>query len=88
LRHAAANAGLTVITVLGLQLGAVLGGAVITETVFDWPGIGSLMVEAILRRDYPVVQGCVLLISVIYVAINTATDIVYALLDPRIRFAK
>jgi len=70
---------------LGLQLGALLGGAVITETVFSWPGVGKLTVDAILRRDYPVVQASVLLISVSYVAVNVLTDLVYAWVDPRIR---
>lgn len=84
-RHALPNAALPVVTLLGLQLGALLGGAVITETVFSWPGVGSLMVEAINRRDYPVVQGCVLLISLVYVGVNTLTDLVYAVLDPRLR---
>jgi peptide/nickel transport system permease protein len=85
-RHALFNALLPVITVLGLQLGGLLGGAVIVETVFSWPGVGQLMVEAIHRRDYPVVQGCVLLISFTYILVNTLTDFVYAWLDPRIRF--
>lgn len=85
--HALRNALLPVITLLGLQLGALLGGAVITETVFSWPGIGQLTVEAINRRDYPVVQACVLLISVTYVVINTLTDVAYAWFDPRLRFA-
>ncbi len=85
LRHALPNAALPVVTVLGLQLGGLLGGAVITETVFAWPGVGQLTVEAVLRRDYPVVQGCVLLVSLAYVAVNTATDLLYAWLDPRVR---
>jgi peptide/nickel transport system permease protein len=85
-RHALLNALLPVITVLGLQLGGLLGGAVIVETVFSWPGVGQLMVEAIHRRDYPVVQGCILLISFTYILVNTLTDLVYAWLDPRIRF--
>lgn len=84
-RHALGNAWLPVITLLGLQLGALLGGAVITETVFSWPGIGSLMVESIQKRDYPVVQACVLIISLAYVLVNTLTDLVYAWIDPRIR---
>jgi peptide/nickel transport system permease protein len=84
-RHAMRNAWLPVITLLGLQLGALLGGAVITETVFSWPGIGSLLVESIQKRDYPVVQGCVLLISLAYVVVNTITDLVYVAIDPRIR---
>lgn len=83
-RHALRNAWLPVLTLVGLQLGGLLGGAVITETVFAWPGIGSLTVEAIQARDYPVVQGCVLLISLITVLINTLTDLLYARIDPRI----
>ena len=82
-RHALPNAALPVVTVLGLQAGALLSGAVITETVFAWPGIGSLLVDAIQRRDYPVVQGCVLLISACYVVVNALTDLAYAWLDPR-----
>jgi peptide/nickel transport system permease protein len=84
-RHALRNAWLPVLTLVGLQLGALLGGAVITETVFAWPGVGSLLIDAIRGRDYPVVQGCVLLISLTYVIVNTATDIAYAWIDPRIR---
>ncbi len=84
-RHALSNALLPVITILGLQLGTLLGGAVITETVFSWPGIGQLTIDAIKSRDYPVVQACVLLISLSYVIVNICTDIVYAAIDPRIR---
>jgi peptide/nickel transport system permease protein len=84
--HACRNAALPVITIIGLQLGTLLGGAVITEIVFGWPGVGQLVVESIHRRDYPVVQACVLLISISYVCINTLTDILYAKLDPRISF--
>lgn len=84
-RHALRNALLPVITLLGLQLGALLGGTVITEIVFSWPGIGQLTIESIHRRDYPVVQACVLLISVSYVLVNTLTDLAYAWLDPRVR---
>jgi peptide/nickel transport system permease protein len=85
IRHALPNALLPVITILGLQLGTLLAGAVITETVFSWPGIGLLTVEAIQTRDYPVVQACVLLIALTYVVINSLTDLAYALIDPRIR---
>ena len=85
LRHALRNALLPIITLLGLQLGTLLSGAVITETVFSWPGIGSLVVEAIHRRDYPVVQAAVLLISFSYVMVNLFTDLVYAWVDPRVR---
>lgn len=84
-RHALRNAWLPILTLIGLQLGNLLGGAVITETVFDWPGLGSLLVEAIQKRDYPVVQGCILLVSLSYVLVNTLTDLVYAWVDPRIR---
>lgn len=87
-RHGLRNALLPVITLLGLQLGALLSGAVITETVFSWPGIGSLVVEAIHRRDYPVVQAAVLLISFSYVMVNLFTDLVYAWVDPRVRLSK
>ena len=84
-RHALRNALLPVITLLGLQLGALLAGAVITEAIFSWPGIGSLVIEAIQRRDYPVVQASVLLISLSYVLVNTLTDLAYGWFDPRVR---
>jgi len=84
--HAFRNAALPVFTVIGLQLGGLLGGAVITEIVFGWPGIGHLAVESIYRRDYPVLQACVLIISLSYVAINTLTDIACSRIDPRINF--
>jgi len=86
-KHALLNALLPVVTILGLQLGTLLGGAVITEVVFDWPGLGQLLVESIQRRDYPVVQGCILVISIAYITINGLTELVYAWLDPRIRVA-
>jgi peptide/nickel transport system permease protein len=85
LRHALPNALLPVITVLGLQLGGLLAGAVITEVVFAWPGIGSLLIDAIRQRDYPVMQGVVLLIAFSYVLVNRATDLLAAGLDPRIK---
>ena len=84
-RHALRNAWLPILTLIGLQFGALLGGAVITETVFAWPGVGSLMVEAIQTRDYPLVQAVVLLISLTYLAVNTATDLIYVAVDPRVR---
>ena len=84
-RHGLRNALLPVITLVGLQLGTLLGGAVITETVFSWPGVGQLTIEAIQKRDYPLVQACVLLISLSYVVVNVITDIIYAAIDPRIR---
>jgi len=86
--HGLRNALLPVITLIGLQLGALLAGAVITETVFSWPGIGLLMIEAIQTRDYPLVQACVLLISFIYVLVNLLTDLAYAWADPRIRLGQ
>ncbi len=85
MNHGLKNAMLPVITLLGLQLGALLGGAMITEIVFSWPGIGQLTIDAINRRDYPVVQACILLISLTYVVVNTLTDLIYAWMDPRIR---
>lgn len=86
--HALRVAAAPVVTLLGLQAGALLGGAVITETVFAWPGLGSLLVESIQRRDYPVVQACVLAVALAYVAANAAADAVCALLDPRLRGAR
>lgn len=86
--HALRNALLPVVTIMGLQLGTLLGGAVITEVVFDWPGLGQLLVDSIQRRDYPVVQGCILIISVAYITVNAITELLYAWLDPRIRLAK
>jgi len=83
--HALRNALLPVITLIGLQIGALLAGAVITEIVFSWPGLGQLTIESIQKRDYPVVQACILLISTTYVVVNTLTDIAYAMLEPRIR---
>lgn len=83
--HALPNAALPVLTLIGLQLGHLLAGAVITETVFAWPGIGTLLIDAIRQRDYPLVQGCVLFISFAYVLINALTDLAYGWLDPRTR---
>ena len=85
--HALRNAALPVITIIGLQLGTLLGGAVITETIFSWPGIGQLLIESIQKRDYPVVQACVLIVSLAYVGVNAITDSLYAVLDPRIRLS-
>jgi len=86
LKHALRNALIPIVTVLGLQIGALLSGAVITEKVFAWPGIGRLLVDGIEARDYPLVQGCVLTISITYVLVNLLTDLLYAAIDPRIRF--
>ncbi len=88
IHHAMRNAALPLLTVLGLQLGALLGGAVITEAVFAWPGVGSLIIDSIQRRDYPVVQGCVVLLSLSYVLINMLTDLAYGWLDPRVRLSQ
>lgn len=85
-KHAFKNALIPVVTVMGLQFGILLGGAVLTETVFSWPGIGRLMVDSILARDYPVVQGAVLLLAVFFVMINLVVDVIYAFLDPRISY--
>lgn len=83
--HALPNTFLPLITLLGMQLGALLAGAVITEIVFSWPGIGLLTIEAINTRDYPLVQSCILLVSVSYVLVNAGTDVLYSVLDPRVR---
>ena len=85
LRHAFRNSLIPIVTVLGLQVGSVLTGAVITETIFAWPGVGRLLIQSIGFRDYPLVQGCVLLIAVTYVAMNLLADLTYGFLDPRIR---
>jgi peptide/nickel transport system permease protein len=87
LRHALRAALLPIVTVLGLQLGSLLAGTVITETVFSWDGIGRLLVESIEKRDYPVTQACVLVVALLYVTVNLATDIIYTKIDPRVRFA-
>jgi len=86
LRHAFRNSLIPVVTLLGLQFGAVLTGAVITETIFAWPGIGRLLIQSIGFRDYPLVQGCILLIALTYVGVNLLTDVIYGVLDPRIRY--
>jgi ABC-type dipeptide/oligopeptide/nickel transport system permease component len=86
LHHAFRNSLIPIVTLAGLQIGAVLTGAVITETIFAWPGIGRLLVQSIGFRDYPMVQGCILLIAVTYVGVNLVVDLMYAVLDPRIRY--
>ncbi len=85
--HALRNSSITIVTVLGMQIGYLLGGSVITEAVFSWPGLGQMMVRAIQARDYPTVQGGVLIIAMSFVFINLAVDILYAWLDPRIRYS-
>ena len=84
-RHAFPNALIPVITIVGLQFGSLLAGTIVTETIFSWPGIGRLAVQAISARDYPLLQGCILIIAVSYVAVNLLTDLVYAVVDPRVR---
>ena len=88
LKHTLRNALLSVITILSLQFGSLLAGAIITETIFSWPGVGRLTVQAIQTRDYPLVQGCVLVIAVSYLLVNFLTDIFYHLIDPRIVYGK
>jgi ABC-type dipeptide/oligopeptide/nickel transport system permease component len=79
------NSLIPVVTILGLQLGAVLTGTIITETIFAWPGVGRLLIQAIGFRDYPLVQGCILFVAVTYVGMNLLVDLAYGFLDPRIR---
>lgn len=85
-RHALKNAAIPIVTVVGMQIGTLLGGAVVTETIFNWPGIGKLVIEAIWRRDYPIVQAVLLLSAFAFVAINLVVDLLYTYLDPRIRY--
>lgn len=84
-RHALRNAMIPVLTLIGLQFGALLAGAIVTETIFSWPGIGRLTVSAISNRDYPLLQGCILAVGLTYVLVNLATDVLYMVVNPRIR---
>jgi peptide/nickel transport system permease protein len=84
-RHALRNAMIPVMTLLGLQFGALLAGAIVTETIFSWPGVGRLTVSAISNRDYPLVQGCILAVGLTYILVNLLTDLLYTLVNPRIR---
>jgi peptide/nickel transport system permease protein len=86
IKHAFKNAMIPIITVVGLQFGLLLGGAVLTETVFAWPGVGRLIVDSILARDYPVIQGAILIFGLLYIMVNLVVDLIYALVDPRIRY--
>lgn len=86
-RHALRNALIPIITILGLQFGTLLAGTIVTETIFAWPGIGRLTVQAISARDYPLLQGCILVISVSYVLVNLLSDVLYSLVDPRVRLS-
>lgn len=88
LKHVFRNAALPLVTIIGLQFGAVLTGAIITERIFDWPGLGTLLLDGINNRDYPLVQGCILMISATYLVVNLLTDLSYALVDPRIKNAR
>jgi peptide/nickel transport system permease protein len=87
-KHALVNALNPVVTIVGLQFGALLAGAIVTEKIFSWPGIGTLLITAIERRDYPVVQGCILTIAATYALVNLATDLLYARLDPRVKLGR
>jgi ABC-type dipeptide/oligopeptide/nickel transport system permease component len=86
-RHAFRNALIPIITILGLQFGTLLAGTIVTETIFSWPGIGRLTVQAISSRDYPLLQGCILVIAVSYVLVNLMTDVLYSFIDPRVRLS-
>ncbi len=86
-KHAMRNALIPVLTVIGLQFGSLLTGAIITETIFSWPGLGQLLIRSINYRDFPLVQGCILAISIIYIAVNLLTDLAYGWLDPRIKLS-
>ena len=85
LRHALGNALIPIVTVIGLTAALLVGGAIVTETVFGLPGIGNLVVSAVLRRDYPVIQGALIVVAGIYVLINLLIDLIYTLVDPRVR---
>jgi ABC-type dipeptide/oligopeptide/nickel transport system permease component len=84
-RHALRNALIPIVTLVGLQFGALLAGAIVTETIFSWPGVGRLTITAISNRDYALVQGCILAVGLTYILVNLGTDILYAVLNPRIR---
>src|SRR5271170_8320175 len=84
-RHALRNAMIPIISVLGLLFGALLAGAIVTETIFSWPGIGRLTISAISNRDYSLLQGCILAVGLTYVLVNLATDVLYLVVNPRIR---
>ena len=86
--HGLRNALVPVVTVLGLQVGVLMGGAVLTETIFSWPGIGKWLIDAISRRDYPTVQGGILLVATFVILVNLTVDLLYGLINPRIRYGK
>ena len=86
--HALRNALIPVVTVIGLQVGTLLAGAVLTETIFSWPGVGKWLIESIGRRDYPALQGGILLISIVVIMVNLLVDLLYGLINPRIRHGR
>ena len=86
MKHALKNALIPIITVVGLQFGFLLGGAVLTETVFAWPGLGRLLYDSISARDYPMIQGTILIFGLLYIFVNLVVDLIYAFVDPRIRY--
>jgi peptide/nickel transport system permease protein len=86
-RHALRNALIPITAIIGLQFGTLLAGAIVTETIFSWPGIGRLTVQAISAHDYPLLQGCILVIALSYVLVNLLTDFLYSLIDPRVRLS-
>ena len=86
--HALRNALIPVVTVIGLQVGLLLTGAILTETIFSWPGVGKWLIESVRRRDYPVLQGGVLLVATVVMAVNLLVDLMYGLINPRIRHAR
>ena len=84
-RHVIRNAMIPVITVIGLQMGNLIGGTVLAENVFNWPGLSTLLVKAINQRDYPLIQGCILIMSAVFILTNLIVDILYGILEPRVR---
>jgi peptide/nickel transport system permease protein len=85
-KHAIRNAMVPVVTVIGLNFGLLLSGAILTETVFSWPGVGRLVVDSVYARDYPLVIGCILVFALVFVIVNLITDLLYTYIDPRIRY--
>jgi len=86
LKHGLKNAFIPIITVIGLQVGILLGGAILTETIFSWPGLGKFLIDAIYKRDYPIVQGVILFFSLVFVLVNLLVDLLYITIDPRIEY--